>query len=164
MLIHSRRLLLELTLFVNSWCSVNGQSAMLRGQLVEFTSAAVRLRGNLMDPISATANAVTIADRAAAAIRWVRRQTSRSPRAAIGRPGFELKPVTFELDLSRPQPRVELCFYAVNYRRRALELHQVKITQLNVSGGPVIEHVDLLHEVKVSPRGSCSVYCGAWSY
>jgi hypothetical protein len=80
---------------------------------------------NLPDPIGTTASAVSILDRAAAIVRWIRGRRSDKRPAIPRRPThkeFEVRPVVFHLDLTQSQPRVELRFYAMNYLRRDLVL------------------------------------------
>src|SRR5713101_2085624 len=101
----------------------------------------------MADPIGTAASAVSILDRAAAVLRWLRGRAAGKQPQLPGRPahmGFELRPAGFHIDLTQSQPRVELGFYAINYLRRGLVLTEVKVTQLYVSGGPQIEHVPLV--------------------
>lgn len=115
----------------------------------------------MSDPISATAGAVTIIDRAAAVLQWLRGKRGERKPALPGRPrhsGFELVAVNFEVDLRQSQPSVELKFYAINYLPRDLLLTEVKVTQLNL-GGPFVEHVPLVQEFTLPAKKSQLVYC-----
>ena len=115
------------------------------------------------DPVSTTASAVSILDRVAAALRWILgRRGDKRPRIP-GRPthtAFEVRPVVFHLDLTQSQPRAELGFHAINYLRRDLVLTELKVTRFDVSGGPMIEHVQLVQEFTIPARSSFPVFCG----
>lgn len=118
----------------------------------------------MTDPVSASASAVTIIDRAIAAVGWVRcRLTRQSAPLGTGRylhRGLEIRPVTYKVDLSGTLPRVEVELLAINYLRKPLHLRDVKIMRLIGQGHPTLDVIPLLHEVTLPPRCSQLVYCG----
>lgn len=115
----------------------------------------------MSDPIGTTASALSIAGRIIAAGRWVWRKLPRKPdQSPLESPqDFEVLPVTFNIYLTHAVPYVELSLYAINHRRRALMLHELKITALRISGGPNLEQIPLIQEFKIPPKNSFRVYC-----
>ena len=116
----------------------------------------------MTDPIGTTASALSIIGKFSTAARWLLQKLSRkpvqSPRHEPPR-DFEVMPVTFMIDLTRDLPYVEVSYYAINHRSCVLTLHELKVTQLRLSGGPVIEQIPLLQEFSLPPKNTLKVFC-----
>ena len=115
----------------------------------------------MSDPISTAASAVTIVDRIARATHWLMRWFGRKPSAPQlhdGPHNFELRPISFMVDLVQSVPFVELRYYAINHLNRQLTLTEAKVTQFRLSGGMSIEQIPIVQEFSVLPRTSFVVY------
>lgn len=115
----------------------------------------------MADPISTAASAVTIIDRIARAahslMRWLGRKPS-VPQIHDGPHKFELRPISFMVDLVQTVPFVELRYYAINHLNRKLTVTEAKVTQFRTSGGMHIEHIPMVQEFPVAPRTSFMVF------
>lgn len=113
------------------------------------------------DPISTTASAISLIDRLAAVWRWLTRRTKQPGYDPLARPPlvFEVRPINFRIDLTRPLPSVEVEFYVANYLRKTLVLTELKISGLHVSTGPLLEQVPLRQEIELNGRNSFIVTC-----
>jgi hypothetical protein len=118
----------------------------------------------MADPLSTAASAVTLADRAAAVVRWLRgRSTGKRtehapPLIQKGSWPFELLPVRFELWLAQQVPSVEVSIYAVNYLKKDLQLRDVRVT-LYPGSGPCIENIELSGDRALSKLNSTFITC-----
>lgn len=116
----------------------------------------------MTDPIGTTANALAIIGKISAAVRWLVRKIWRRPSEPTWdeRPhNFEIKPISFRLDITQAIPSVEVRFYAINHLSRALTLNEVKVTQLQLYGGPAIEQIPLLQEFTLQPKNTVMIVC-----
>ncbi len=84
------------------------------------------------------------------------RQLSFLPRPT-GECSLEVRPMKFEIDLTRPIPNVEISFYAINYRPWPVVLHELRVTRFQLGSGPAFEHVDLVQEFRLDPCGASIV-------
>ena len=115
----------------------------------------------MFDPISTTAGAVTIIDRIARAAHWLMRWLRRKPSVPQIHDGpykFELRPISFMIDLVQTVPFVELRYYAINHLNRQLTLTEAKVTQFRLSGGIPIDQIPMVQEFSVAPRTSVMVF------
>ncbi len=98
----------------------------------------------------------------AATIRWLIQRFGRKPFGPQIHDGpphdFELRPVSFMVDLVQSIPFVELRYYAINYLNHELTLTETKVTQFRISSGPTIEHIPLAQDFSVAPKSSFPVF------
>ncbi len=117
----------------------------------------------MTDPISATASAVSIADRVLAAGSWVMRRIRGNDPGRIlpgdAHDGLELRPLSYQIDLGGEVPRVRVDFIAINYLKKTIELRELKISLLTGTGHVGIANVLLDREVVLQPRSSFAVFC-----
>ena len=117
----------------------------------------------MADLLAAAANALDIAGKITAVVRWVLRKLARmppEPALSDRRWDFEVRPIGFTIDLTRQLPFVEVRFYIINYQTRTLTLAELKVTFLRLSGGPTLERVPLVQEdFPVSPKATQLVTC-----
>ena len=102
-----------------------------------------------MADLGTAASALDIAEKVTAGLRWAYRKLRRAPEPSMmvePRWDFEVRPITFTIELNHQLPFVEARFYAINYLRRPVRLAEVKLTSLQPSGGPVLEHLPLVQE------------------
>jgi len=100
-------------------------------------------------------------------IRYLRARRSTSQPSAIELlPGaktpaqpsaFELLPLSFEVSLHQEIPRVEIWIYVVNHLSRELTFQTLRVDHFHLSGGPSLENIPAVGDVRVSPRQSRQV-------
>ena len=116
----------------------------------------------MTDPIGTTASALTIADKVSSVVRWLLKRLRRAPAEPPRHEpahDFEIRPVTFSIDLLQAIPSVELRYYAINHLSCDLMLHEIKITRFQLSGGPTIEQIPLLQDFLIPPKNTVMVVC-----
>ena len=64
----------------------------------------------------------------------------------------------YRIDLNAPVPRVEIRLWAINYRKHALSLRDLKISRFS-AGGPALDGIPLALEVTINPHSSFLVHC-----
>jgi len=102
----------------------------------------------MADLLAAAANALNIADKITAVVRWALRKLARLPEPASAERSwdFEVRPIGFTIDLTQQLPFVEVRFYVINYLTRPLVLAEVKVAFLHLSRGPTLEQVPFAQE------------------
>ncbi|MGA9347345.1 MAG: hypothetical protein WBW48_00890 [Anaerolineae bacterium] len=100
-------------------------------------------------------------------IRYLRARRSTSQPSAIELlPGaktpaqpsaFELLSLSFEVSLHQEIPQVGIWIYVVNYLSRELTFQTLRIDHFRLSGGPSLENIPAVGDVRVSPRQSRQV-------
>ena len=81
------------------------------------------------------------------------------PNAPAPHMGLEIRPIRFDIDLTRSVPSIDVMFYAVNYTRYDLELRELDITRFNVGSIPALDNVPLSADRHVPAMSSQVVYC-----
>jgi len=65
---------------------------------------------------------------------------------------FELLPLSFEISLRQEIPQIAIWIYAVNHLGKELVFEALQVTHFNLSGGPSLENIHPVNEVRVPPR------------
>jgi hypothetical protein len=114
----------------------------------------------MIDPLATAASVVTVAGGIAGLVAW-RRKRKRDAVAVGHQPieVFEVRPLSFKIDLFKAPPFVEVELYAINYSRRRLTLTELEVTHLSVAGCPPLEQIHLVQEFLLEPRRSTLVSC-----
>ncbi len=95
---------------------------------------------------------------------WRRRLPISTPAEPIKLPrstkAFELRPVSFTLDLLGVVPRIRVDLLAINYQTVPLSLRQVVVSRLTfASGFPGLDGINLIAEAEIMPCECRMVHC-----
>lgn len=125
----------------------------------------------MTDPLTAAANAATLADRVTAFFRFLRTRLWQNGRPQLPhgssaavlrrrqRHPFELRPIRFEIFLDVDLPTVEVWFYAINYRPRTLTLWSAIVPGFYLSGGPKLENIPFTGDIALEPGNAFIFRC-----
>jgi hypothetical protein len=116
-----------------------------------------------MIEIGSISSAFGIAEKMFRLAGWARQKFSQSRQISCGgesKRRFELRPMTFKVDLMHQLPYVEVRFYVINYHEKPLNLIEAKIFSLQLSNGLNLESIPLWREdIHVAPLSATPIWC-----
>ncbi len=89
--------------------------------------------------------------RSASPSSWLPFSSRHAPTA------FELRPISFMIDLAQTLPYIEIRYYAVNHLARELHLRDASVSTFNLSSTPLLERIPLAQEFKLEPQSTTMV-------
>ncbi len=73
-------------------------------------------------------------------------------------PDFELLPHLFEVWLHQEIPHVQILLYIVNHLSREIAFQNIRIDCMNLLGGPSLENIPAVGDVRIPPHQSLQVF------
>src|SRR5258708_966189 len=136
--------MLDLILRNKEWL-FSGIGVVVIGLVARFILS--RVRANRQEPLPEFENT----RRSASPGLWLPFSSRHTPTA------FELRPISFMIDLAQTLPYIEIRYYAVNYLTRELHLREVTISTFNLSSTPMLERIPLAQECMLEPESTTMV-------